>query len=45
MPRPKSSKRRNKRIAKKRAIRTHTDGVVKDSMSAARRGWGLGIGK
>ena len=37
------NKRRNKRFARKRALRTTT--AMRDSMSAARREWGRGKGK
>lgn len=38
-----TSKKANKRIARKRALRTTK--ASRDSIRAARRGYGLGIGK
>ena len=38
-----SSKKANKRTARKRALRTTT--AKRDSIRAARRGYGMGIGK
>jgi hypothetical protein len=39
------NKRRNKKYAKKRALRTLSKETTKDSMSAAKRGYGMGKGK
>ena len=40
-----TTKRRNKRFGRKRAIRTLSNGVTQDSMSAPKRKWGSGLGK
>jgi hypothetical protein len=44
-----TSRKKNKRFAKKRALRDkhgfRDNHAFRDSMRSARRGWGIGIGK